>query len=66
MAQRQAALLCHIFERHTTIEIGAENFLGAALLPRREAATNGPRYRPQPTVGLSQVNPGRQRDVIDK
>ena len=38
MAHRQAALPRHVLERHTTIEVGAENFLGAALLPRRQPA----------------------------
>jgi hypothetical protein len=34
MTHRQAALPSHLVERHTTIEVGAENFLGAPLLPR--------------------------------
>jgi hypothetical protein len=37
MTHRQTALPCYHLERHTTIEVGAENFLGAPHLPCRES-----------------------------
>jgi hypothetical protein len=42
VAHGQAALLSHLPERYTTIEVGAENFLGASHLPRREPAPDQP------------------------
>ena len=47
----------YVLERDTTVEVGAENFLGSSLLPRRKPATNGPHYRSQPAVGLKEKIP---------
>src|SRR5260370_15903335 len=65
MAHRQAALLSHLLERHTTIEIGAENFLGAPRLPRREAAPDRPWQRSHTAIRLRNMYPNRQEDVVD-
>ena len=66
MAHRQAALPRYVFERHTTVEVGAENFFGASLLPRGEPAPRRVRHRPHAAIGLSDMNPDRQGDVINK
>jgi hypothetical protein len=56
----------YVFERHTTVEVGAENFFGASLLPRGEPAPRRVRHRPHAAIGLSDMNPDRQGDVINK
>ena len=66
MTHRQAALPSHLVERHTAIEVGAENFLGAPLLPRREPAPDRPWQSSHASIGLSNMYPDRQEDVVDE
>src|SRR5258705_12204645 len=63
--RRQAALPRYIRERHTT-KVGTDNLLRASLLPWREPTGGNPRYRSHASIGLSDVYPDRQRDVVDK
>jgi hypothetical protein len=65
MTCRQAALPRYIRERHTT-KVSTDNLLRASLLPWREPTGGNPRYRSHASIGLSDVYPDRQRDVVDK
>src|ERR1700745_1669310 len=56
MAHRQAALPSHLFERHTAIEVGAENFLGAPHLPGGEPAPDRPRQGSHAAIALSNMD----------
>ena len=51
---------------NTAIEVGAENFLGASHLPRREPASGRPRQRSHAAIGLGNMYPERQEDVVDE
>jgi len=66
MRDGQAALSRHLLKRHTALEIGAKNFLRAPLLPWREPTPDRPRYWPHASIGLSDMHPDRQQDVVEK
>src|SRR5258708_174897 len=61
-----AALSPPLFERHTTLDAGAKNLPRASLLPWREPAPGQPRHWPHASIGLSDMHPDRQQDVVDK
>src|SRR5258705_840947 len=66
MTHRQTALPCYHLERHTTIEVGAENFLGAPHLPCRESTPDRRQQRPHAAIGLRNMYPERQENVVDE
>src|SRR5882724_2422572 len=66
MTHRQTALSRDLLERHTTIEVGAENFLGALYLPCRESTPDRWRQRPHAAIGVRDMYPERQENVVDK
>src|SRR5258708_17910454 len=66
MTHRYAALSRHFLERHTALDVGAKNFPRASLLPWREPTPGWPRHWPHASIGLSDMHPDRQQDVVDK
>jgi len=66
MAHRQVALSRHLLKRYTTVEVCAENFFGSAHLPRRKPAPNPRRYGSHAAIGLRDMHPDRQHDVVGK
>src|SRR5258708_40198836 len=65
MTHRQAALSRHLLERHP-VEVGAKNFLRASLLPWREPTPDRPRHWPHASIGLSDMHPDPQQDMVEK
>jgi len=66
MAHRQMALSRHLLKRYATVEVCAENLFGSAHLPRRKPAPNPRRYGSHASLGLRDMDPDRQHDVVDK
>src|SRR6267142_7227964 len=66
MTHRYAALPRHLPERHTALDVGEKKFSRASLLPWREATPGRPRHWPHASIGLSDMHPDRQQDVVEK
>src|SRR5258707_7127550 len=65
MTHRYAALSRHLLERHP-VAVGAKNFLCASLLPWREPTPDRPRHWPHASIGLSDMHPEPQQDMVEK
>src|SRR6202035_5388619 len=66
VTHRQATLASYLLEQHTTIEVGVENFLSASYLPRREPTPDWPGQGPHASIGLRNMYPDRQENVVDE
>jgi hypothetical protein len=53
-------------ERYTALNVGAKNFRRASLLPWRKPTPGRPRHWPHASIGLSDMHPERQQDVVEK
>src|SRR4029077_13700060 len=54
-----------VLDRHT-IEIGGDHLLRASLLPGREPTLDQPRHWAHASIGLSDMRPDCQQNVVDK